>query len=346
MMNLTFEHDASMPPFGRNELKALEKQLGCELPADFQEFLLNHNGGTPDKGYFEAPHHPGTTWVDEFLAFDQHLATPTKRAAAGSVAFMHHAFGEFVPDDCLIVGVVARDNLLLLRVRGDHRGQVDLKVMDELGPPLASRECGKDKERGVHSVASSFAAFLEMLHDEDAYFRETLREDGRAPLAASATHLDEQVQGAVDEHEAYGHKVGPIDVDFAQEPIDPSPWRALNPENRVVYVQARRRERPRTQWNRWNKHYANEFEPRGIGLPTRGSIGGFSWTIQLPSGERFYAFSTHGDHECWMNAINAFASAEGRLIGTIEGNGERFVLDDGRTFPLSETSCEPLADHF
>src|SRR5207237_9654702 len=110
LTKLSFEHDGPRPPFGPKQLSALEDQLGCELPADYREFLLNHNGGTPDKGYFEAPHYPGITWVDHFLPVDEHLATPTEQTDVTSVAFMHHAFGNWIADDCLIVGVVVRDH--------------------------------------------------------------------------------------------------------------------------------------------------------------------------------------------------------------------------------------------
>ncbi len=71
-----------------------------------------------------------------------------------------------MPDDCLIVGKAARDDLVLLRIRGKRRGQVDLKNMEELGPPLADGEWGENKEEGVHPLAKSFSAFLEMLQAE------------------------------------------------------------------------------------------------------------------------------------------------------------------------------------
>jgi hypothetical protein len=43
-----------------------------------------------------------------------------------------------------------------------------------------------------------------------------------------------------------------------------------------------------------------------------------------------------------MNVLKSFASAEGRSIGIIEGDGERFVCDDGRSFALSECACRPM----
>ncbi len=155
------------PKLVAKQLRALEAQLGCELPEDYREFLLKHNGGDPDKKCFVANEGDAeTTWVDFFHQVDQHLADPSEEAEPCSIAFERYASGEVTPDDCLIIGKAARDDLVLLRIRGKRRGQIDLKNMEELGPPLADSDWGKDKEQGVHPLAKSFSAFLEMLQSE------------------------------------------------------------------------------------------------------------------------------------------------------------------------------------
>lgn len=166
MAEMTFTNCG--PKLGPNELRALEEQLGCELPTDYREFLLRHNGGDPDKKCFYASKGDAeTTWVDFFHQVDEHLAGPCEEAEPCSIAFERFASAEVTPDDCLIIGKAARDDLLLLRIRGKRRGQIDLKNMEELGPPLADSDWGKDKEEGVHPLAKSFSAFLEMLQLEE-----------------------------------------------------------------------------------------------------------------------------------------------------------------------------------
>jgi hypothetical protein len=156
------------PKLVAKQLKALETQLGCELPEDYREFLLKHNGGDPDKKCFYASRGDAeTTWVDFFHQVDEHLGGSCEEAEPCSIAFERFAYGEVTPDDCLIIGKAARDDLLLLRIRGKRRGQIDLKNMEELGPPLADSDWGADKEQGVRPVAKSFSAFLKMLQREE-----------------------------------------------------------------------------------------------------------------------------------------------------------------------------------
>jgi hypothetical protein len=73
---------------------------------------------------------------------------------------------------------------------------------------------------------------------------------------------------------------------------------------------------------------------RPLGAPPIRTIVSFTCKLAVEN-----AF---GQHQLWMRSLNEFASAEGRLIGTIEGNGERFVCGDGRSFPLGDCTCKVL----
>ena len=161
-------------------------------------------------------------------------------------------------------------------------------------------------------------------------------------MARSETDLGRLIQPAFAEQKAYRERVASTYDERPAEPWDPAPWKPLNPQARVVYLQARPGERATAQFKRMNRHYRTKFLPQSVGVPTSGSRGGFSWTIQLPSGEHFFGYEILGDYEGWMNAMKAFAAEEGRLIAAIEGQGKQVVCDDGRCIPLSECNCRGL----
>jgi hypothetical protein len=62
--------------------------------------------------------------------------------------------GKFVPKDCLIIGSVCRDDLLLLRLKGRQRGRIELKRMD----------VSNDPAKGVFLVAKNFRSFVASLY--------------------------------------------------------------------------------------------------------------------------------------------------------------------------------------
>src|SRR5687767_10317127 len=102
------------PKLTAARLKALESQLGCRLPDAYRKFLLRHNGGVPSKPVFRATKREADPdWVDFFHHADEFLATPNKKAHPFSLASIHYAAGGLIPDDCLIIGMASRDNLLL-----------------------------------------------------------------------------------------------------------------------------------------------------------------------------------------------------------------------------------------
>jgi hypothetical protein len=86
----------------------------------------------------------------------------------------------------------------------------------------------------------------------------------------------------------------------------------------------------------------------GRGPPGAGGVGSSDWLTRLPTGEVLVPWGVTGydcrpdtDHlipaniEAWM-AILTFARQTRRATGSIVG-GKKFVLDDGRSSPL--TAC-------
>ncbi|HMP08696.1 MAG TPA: hypothetical protein PJ982_20305 [Lacipirellulaceae bacterium] len=200
--------------------------------------------------------------------------------------------------------------------------------------------------RVIHAIAKTgdMAVMVEGGHYKavltDSKQRENLPSDwisknDAIPVATTPKRLGQLIRSAFDAAEAYRQKV--ISSYDDTEPLDPSPWGVTDPSERLLYVQARRREKAITQLNHCFKHYRHEFLPGRVGLPAAGGSRGFGWSVRLPTGELFYGIMSSGDHAGWARVIKAFASSEDRLTATVEG--DRFVLDDGRSFPLNE--CEP-----
>jgi hypothetical protein len=174
-------------------------------------------------------------------------------------------------------------------------------------------------------------------------------DDEETPTATSPTHLATLMRGALEVQGSFRERVAQTYQPAGPSAtLNPSPWRAVDPRRRVYYLQARRRERPITLFNRWFKYYEAQVLPRatdlleaGILVPAGGTMWGFEWTVSLPSGESFYGFASHGDHEGWLSTLRAFAEEEGRILAAFEGEGERFVCDDGRTYLRGEYSYRP-----
>jgi len=167
MSNVTFTKFRTGSKLTPACIKALETQLGRKLPKDYRAFLLKYNGGSPDKAHFYVRTTGYPTWVDYFHSVDEHLAEPSPQADPETISFKHHAFGDVVPEDCLIIGMVCTYDLLLLRLGGKRRGHVALKVIEPNEYLVGN--WGKHKERGVYGIAKSFTEFLEMLKPEDAF---------------------------------------------------------------------------------------------------------------------------------------------------------------------------------
>jgi hypothetical protein len=273
-----------------------------------------------DKGRDESPKHPGV--LTDLLHAAQNAVSPDSIVSAGDDGFgveLEAGSGSVHPSNAVF--------------QFDKLGKRDLRLIYDIataGDMVVIVEGGK------------YPAILTDPRQRQNLPPDWAGDEELTPVAKSATHLGQLIRGALDAHEAYQSRVARIYDQPAREPLNPTPWRSIDPEERVVYVQVRPRERSITQLNRSHKYYRNEFRPRDVGLPKSSTVGGFGSIIQLPSGERFYGFTTSGDHEGWMNSLRAFAGAEGRLIGTIEGDGERFACEDGRIFALSECTYRPM----
>jgi SMI1/KNR4 family protein SUKH-1 len=130
------------------QLRRFENHLRVKLPEDYRRFLRQHNGGSPDKGVFKIKGNSEEFWLDDLLALHANAESQP------DIPLFTSTHGKFVPHDCLIIGSVCRDDLLLLRLKGKHKGRVELKRMDESNDPAL----------GVHPVAKNFKSFVASLY--------------------------------------------------------------------------------------------------------------------------------------------------------------------------------------
>lgn len=130
------------------QIRRFEDHLQVKLPEDYRRFLCKQNGGVPDKGMFKIKGNSEEFWLDELLA------VAADAESQPDISLVTSTHGKFVPNDCLIIGTVCRDDLLLLRLKGKQRGRIELKRMD----------VSNDPAKGVHPVAKNFKSFVASLY--------------------------------------------------------------------------------------------------------------------------------------------------------------------------------------
>jgi len=130
------------------QIRRFEDHLQVKLPEDYRKFLSKHNGGVPDKGIFKIKGCTEEFWLDELFAVD------ADEESQPDIPLITSTHGKFVPNDCLIIGTVCRDDLLLMRLKGKHRGRIELKRMD----------VSNDPAKGVCLVAKNFKGFVASLY--------------------------------------------------------------------------------------------------------------------------------------------------------------------------------------
>lgn len=169
----------SGPEINEDLVIALEKQLDdsipeefrhlvgekIKLPTDYREFLLEHNGGDPEKSRFNVKEleYP-SLWITEFFFLEEHLAVPNYEDTPPlSLAFQYYVFEPIIPSNCLPIAGVVRDDCLLLNFAGKSKGKIYLKYMQEILQPDEAPEDYDVRGAGMYHLADSFSEFIEKL---------------------------------------------------------------------------------------------------------------------------------------------------------------------------------------
>lgn len=163
MSDINFTHYTNQARASHQAIDSLENRIAQRLPSDYRSFLLEHNGGRPSKRHFVD--HDGTeSWVDYFLTVDDDSAAASEIKGYASIQEVHSRIGDYIPDDCLIIGIVCRDNPVLLRYDGGRKGEIDIKGMTQYLGILTTGTPEELKNSGVYNISRFFSDFINMLH--------------------------------------------------------------------------------------------------------------------------------------------------------------------------------------
>jgi hypothetical protein len=137
-------------PLDLARLAAFEARLGAELPADYRQFLLVHNGGdfVPDEIVLPGQAEPFATMGQLFGLFDGPFSL---EAVCENVE-------DVIPAEVVAFAEDVGGNLLCIGIRGAHRGKV--YFWDHNGSlPGEDEPCWS----GMTLLAPSFAEFVSAL---------------------------------------------------------------------------------------------------------------------------------------------------------------------------------------
>ena len=141
--------------------------LSLSCPEDYRRFMIKYNGGEPEPNYFVVKgKDPKLDWVDAFHPISGSKMDPLNLQGANQI-LGERAIHWGVPYDCITVGIAGGGpEDILLFVRGRRRGQVWLKVWDDVyAGPEHNRDT--DPNEGLYFLAKSFNEFLAMLCTEE-----------------------------------------------------------------------------------------------------------------------------------------------------------------------------------
>ena len=141
------------PPLTGEVIDDLEMELGFELPVEYRNFLLKHNGGVPEPPYFPM----GETNSSELAHFycvggdePSYDVGPLTKSQRGSE----------IPPELMPIGIDAGGNDICLGVLGRRRGKVYF-----LDHEIGAIRGGKPTYANVRRIAGSFSKFIKSFRE-------------------------------------------------------------------------------------------------------------------------------------------------------------------------------------
>lgn len=132
------------------DIRQTERDLGTALPPEYRHFLLQHNGGRPERNYFQIEDGNGDSLIDWFLCI--------RPGDANDLASVVRMFQNRVPRTLLPIARDPFGNLICIAVSGENVGKVYFWDHEE---EVAEGEI--PDYRNLHLVSESFDRFLEGL---------------------------------------------------------------------------------------------------------------------------------------------------------------------------------------
>ena len=143
------------PQVSDAQIRAFEQSYGHPLPEDYRQFLLDVNGGQPDRANREFDQ--GV--VNRLFSLDD------TEDESGDLATQANRERAWLPNpDLLLIGHDDGGNTLLLALAGEHRGQVWFMLTgDDARPADANPRVLWHDRRDMRKLASSFEQFMRSL---------------------------------------------------------------------------------------------------------------------------------------------------------------------------------------
>ena len=147
------------PAIGEPEIQKLESEVGFELPTDFREFTLKHNGGEIAPSHLDRPEieEGDPTWT--MITFFYRVANAEERQ---TIAWNWRLSSKSIPSHLLPFAEDLIGANFCISLDGPDRGSVFLHDYDCGG---ASYKCDYED---CSLLAPSFSNFLEMLRERTA----------------------------------------------------------------------------------------------------------------------------------------------------------------------------------
>lgn len=135
-----------------DRINVLEELIGVQIPIDYKKFLLNHNGGIPEPGFFQIFGSEARWHVRSFLGLD----LPIK---SSNIDWNWNSLKGRIPKHLLPIADDDMGNFVLMSFVGFNRGKILFWIHDQ--------ETSFDSLESLHDVNASFDEFIESLHDYD-----------------------------------------------------------------------------------------------------------------------------------------------------------------------------------
>jgi hypothetical protein len=143
---------ASFGPLTEAALIRFEAQIGFALPADYRQFLREHDGGVVAQQVFTIPDLGQDVLLDTLFGIHNSVAETL------TLGYWLGEYGEEIPEKTLLIGADPGGRFLMYVTEGDNRGIYYWD--DERFFPQST-----DEEGDTYFVADSFADFCDSLRD-------------------------------------------------------------------------------------------------------------------------------------------------------------------------------------
>lgn len=221
-------------------------------------------------------------------------------------------------------------------------GSFPQTALDRTGIRLAF-EVAREGDMAIVIEGGKYRAILTDPRQWDSLPPDWIEDRAQAPVCCSAAELETLLGDWFGVHGRYADQVRRELSERAAPLAGAVPGTQPDERRDHIYVQAKPRETAIKHLRAASKYYRTAYEAGAQGVPKSGAIGGTSWRLETPTGEAFYALWVSDDKVAWWEMVRSYARSTDRAVGRIV-NGDRFVLDDGRSFPLSACTCAKVKE--